>query len=64
MPVRKVTVTEDGMFEILCADCLRDEPFPEEIKVTGNALGWAARIKEKAAKRKVRIKIVIDNLED
>lgn len=57
--IKRITVTSGGVFEILCADCLRDEPFPEEIKVIGKATGWTERIKQKADARKLNIEISI-----
>lgn len=59
---RKPT-TPDQAFEILCADCLRDEPFPREIQVIGQATGWADRIRQKAAARKLTIEIRVHNSE-
>lgn len=56
-------VTPDEMFEILCADCLRDEPFPREIQVVGQATGWAERIRQKAAARNVTITVTIQALD-
>lgn len=55
----RVEVTQDEMFEILCADCLREEPFPREIQVIGKATGWADRIRKRAKAHHVRIDITI-----
>jgi len=55
--VRKVS--HDEAFEILIGDCMRQEPFPREIQVIGQAIGWAERIKAMAARRGWSIDITI-----
>ena len=63
MTEEKPTVTRTELFEMLCADCLAEEPFPREIQVIGRATGWAERIKQKAAERNVTIEIKIEKAE-
>lgn len=53
-------VTKEEAFELLVADCLRDEPFPREIQVIGQAMGWATRIQDKAKQRGWKIAIDIE----
>lgn len=57
--VHPVQVDGNGAFELLCADCLRDEPFPREIQVIGQAIGWADKIKVKARNRGWDIEIKV-----
>lgn len=54
-----MTTATDEMFEILCGDCMRAEPFPAEIKAIGQATGWAHRIREMANRRGLIIEIAV-----
>lgn len=54
---QKRHVSPAEAFEILCADCLRTEPFPREIQIIGQAIGWFNLMHAMAAKRGMELDI-------
>ncbi len=56
----QVSLNSDHVFEVLCADVLQTEPFPNEIKVIGIATAWAEKIRRAAKKRGLNITINIE----
>ena len=62
--VQKVDVDSDGAFEILVGDVMRQEPFPNEIKVIGKGLGWPDRLRGAALKRGLKLVINVTYLSE
>ena len=46
----RIFMEESDAFEMLCAECLRQERYPQDILNKGQAKGWSERIKMAAEK--------------
>ncbi|HEX3863555.1 MAG TPA: hypothetical protein VHY35_17870 [Stellaceae bacterium] len=53
---------EHDILEVLIADALLTEPFPNEIKITGVATAWREKLQYAAKQRGVNIEIIITEL--
>lgn len=42
---RSAHISEVVAFELLCAQCIRMDPFPQEVGRSGRASGWYDRIR-------------------